>query len=702
MKRTSSWLAVVLGLGAAAPRGAPPAAPTFQELMDPARFPDPQRGMVVESAARTPTGIRVVTSGAEITLDPRSGEIRFGQRIGRRRELAVLRTGQPWEGVELTHTGAGFARIVVARPRLTVRINGDSLFMLHARDRLTATVTRAIEPAWCGSSSVGHLLADEWGAFGLYASNRRSLARFDPYAETVATCPLPADSVLWLGVCPPKPYPWERSLSDTVVWHWSRQLGYPSDEILRSWKPHGNVVLLQSEVMLWKDWNLDFVPRAGAAEFARVRRTLHDLGMRFIVYTSPYYFLKGTSLENRAMNSFEDFKGWPPGTSTGENMGVFMPAVRRVMAEHKPDGLYFDGQYISNPAALYALARGSRDVVGEDGILEWHSTTALAGGMCYLPQADAYVDFILRGEGRKSLYDNFDYLRFFVSGYNISNSIGVLCNNGATGITSEMVRNVLRANGRFHVLVSWLQRPDFMRVVNQEYKAALTPGLRTRVDREVDARQARVARRAKARRREQLALGQAPSRGKPFREITFDRLPDGKQVVSELNPSPFAVVAGRLRIRARAHTYAYLSVPLGARVSGFAIKLRHGTDGGMSWGPGAALRWAGGQLVRLGTRGDRMLQADILGRQYHGYSFDPNEWTWLRVRWLETIGVVEHSTDGVAFEPLWTFEHGGVLNDKTVELLVGKVPYDGQPEDHSVPGETGECEIDSVRIYGMP
>jgi len=79
--------------------------------------------------------------------------------------------------------------------------------------------------------------------------------------------------------------------------------------------------------MAWKDWNLDFVPRLGVEEFARVRRTLHEMGMRFIVYTSPFYFLKGTALEPQAINSFENFTDWPPGSSSGENMELFMAAI---------------------------------------------------------------------------------------------------------------------------------------------------------------------------------------------------------------------------------------------------------------------------------------------------------------------------------------------------------------------------------------
>ena len=681
-------------------QAAPPAAPTFQELMDPSMFPGPQGGMRVETAVRVDRVIRIVTTGAEIVVDPRAGQVRFGQRIGHERPLASLQAGANWVDVRLTHTGPGFARITVGQPRLTIRVNGDSLFMLHAHEPLKAAVRREIEPAWVGSSNVGHLLADEWGAFGLYPSAPESIERFDPYDEEVAGCQLPADAVLWLGLCPPKPYPWEKSLRDNVVWHWSRELGYPPDDTLRSWQPHGNIVLLQAEVMLWKNWNLDFVPRLGAAEFARVRKTLHELGMRFIVYTSPYYFLRGTALEPRALNSFEDFKGWPPGTPTGENMGLFMPAIRRVMEQHKPDGLYFDGQYIGNPAALYALARQSRQLVGEEGILEWHSTGALVGGKCYLPQADAYVDFILRGEGRESMYRDADYLRFFVSGYNISNSIGVLCNNNAGGITSELARDVLAVNGRFHTLASWTGRPDFMKVVTEEYRPRLTMELRASVDRGVDVRQALVAGKAAARRAQREALKRPPSWGKPLRAVTFERLPEAEALVSEANPAAFETADGRLRIRGHGHTHAYLKVPLKARVSGMVVKLRHGSDRGMSWGPAAAIRWADGGLVRVGTRADAKLQADILGRQYHGHSFDTAAWTWLRVRWLDSLGVVEHSTDGISFTPLWTFEHGPILHGKTAELLVGKVPYDGRPKDHAVLGEAGESHIEWVRVYG--
>ncbi|HQE82537.1 MAG TPA: hypothetical protein PLM14_06015 [Candidatus Hydrogenedentes bacterium] len=676
-----------------------PAAPTFQELMDPALFPEPQRGMEVISGTARGGDVEAVTTGAIFMVQAQSGDIVCRQRIGHEREVAVVHLGRPLEGARVTHSGPGFVRIVAENPQLVIRINGDSLLMLHTAGPLEAAIERKIPAGWHASYENNHLIADEWGAFGLYCSDITVKDGFDPYPATVATYPLPPDAVLWLGVCPPKPYPWERSFKDQVVWHWSNETGYPPDDALRAWKEYGNIVLLQSEVMLWKDWNLDFEPRHGSEEFARVRKTLHDQGMRFIVYTSPYYFLKGTPIEPAAFNSFENFKDWPPGWATGENMELFMAAITRVMTGHKPDGLYFDGQYIQNPAALYALARRTRSLIGEDGILEWHSTAALGSGHCYLPQADAYVDFILRGEGCANAYGDFEYLRYFVSGYNINNCIGVLCNNGPVGVNPELVRNVLRANGRFHVIASWLDKPELVKVLKDEYFPRLNPRLQSEVDAVMAERQDSVGARTAALLAEQEALREPPEWGEPVLSIEFDAMPEAETVVSPANPSALSIENGALTISAHGNTYAFLKLPLAATVRGFIVKVRQGTDGGQSWGPGAMLVWPNGGGIRAGTRSDGTLQSDVYGQQTHGGEYDTGKWVWLRARWLDRRGVIDRSDNGQDWQRLWTFEHGGAASGETASLLVGKVPYNGEAADYGEPGSEGQCEIDFVRVY---
>lgn len=690
-------LAVLLAFGAGA-ASALDGAPAFQELMAPGMFPKPQRGLVVRRVEREEDGITVHTTGAAIHISPAEGKLVFEQRILRERALAVLSLGQPLRDVRVTHANRGFARITAAEPSLVIRVNGDSLFMLHVHTPLEAAIQRKIAPAWHASFQNNHLLADEWGAFGLYCSEDDLDDHFDPFAEEAARYPLPADAVLWVGVCPPKPYDWERSLNEHVVWHWSRDTGYPEDDTLRLFREHGDVALLQSEVMLWKNWNLDFEPRHGGVEFSRVRKTLHSLGMRFIVYTSPYYFLRGTALESRAMNSFKDFNGWPPGTPTGGNMGLFLDAVRRVMREHKPDGLYFDGQYMENPAALYALARSAREIVGEQGILEWHSTHALGRDLCYLPQADAYVDYILRGEGRQKRYQDRDYLRFFVSGYGINNCIGVLCNNGRAGINAEMAGNVLDVNARFHTLAGWLHNPDAMRVVTRDYRAHLNPALRARVHQALEKHQERVAARVAAARKERAALAMPLDPAALAERAVPVGSGDLKLHVSPVNAAGPVIGDGDLQVRAHAHTYSYIEAPLDGEVGAFSFCVNIDSGQGMSWGPAVALKWPGGACLRAGVRSDGQFQTDILGEQRCGGHY-AGGWVWLRVRWRDTMGVVEYSTDGKDYERLWLFEHGGALNSAPAAMLAGKVPYNCLPQDHSEPGPVGECALGGFGLF---
>lgn len=480
------------------------AAPTFQELMNPDWLPDPQCGMLVESVVRQGPLIRIITTGAEIAVTLTTGDVTFTQRIGHPRPVASLKLDQPLQGVQIVQSTPGLAFITCEHPRLAIRINGDSLFMLHAHEPLRATVGSAITPAWNASYGANHLLVDEWGGFALYSSRLEQDDRYDPSGPTVAAYPLAADDVLWVGVCPPKPYDWDRSLIDNVVVYGSGTLAYPPEEMLRTFQTQGNIVCLTSEVMLWKDWNLDFVPRLGPKEFARVRDTVHQLGMKLMVYASPYYFFTGTPLVSTAMNEYPDFKTkfFPnPGCKSGENMGLFMQAIRKLVHDHQPDGLYFDGQYADSAAALYALARETRALLGEQGILEWHSTFELGlEGDCYVPHADAYVDFNFRGEGAKDRYQDYDYLRFFVSGYNIHNSIGVICNNYEVGVSPELAREVLRVNARFHTYEGWMNNwkglfPGTMEALENDYRPRLTPALRAEVDERVDARQAAVSKK---------------------------------------------------------------------------------------------------------------------------------------------------------------------------------------------------------------
>jgi hypothetical protein len=491
------------------------------------------------------------------------------------------------------------------------------------------------------------------------------------------------------------------------------ETGYPTDADIEAWQPHGNILLQQAEVMLWKDWSLRFVPRSGIEEFQRVNRTCERLGMRNIVYTSPFYFLTGTGLEAQAMNSFENFAqtGFSPGDPRGLNWPIFLAEISRVMGEYQPDGLYFDGIY-GNIVRTYLISRKAREVVGDRGLLEYHATGSPPGGGCYLPQIDTYFNFMLRGEGCPDQYADSDYLRYFVSTYNISNSIGVLCNNNDYRLDEEFIGTLLDNNIRFHFIAGWLH--DYRKdVLARHYWPALNGGLRQRVEAAAPARQARFV----ALRRElQSAIEATATNQRALWRADFSQptlaaglptpvpaqgqesaLPNGwTAFLSPRSEASLRVADGQLVISARAHTVATLQRDLPAEATAVECRILADGDFGMSWGPGLCV--AGGEArARVGLRSDGCLQTDRPGDQQLHEGYPANSWYWLRLRFAKPIVVFEASRDGKTWDCLRAERMVALTGPR--RLLIGKVPYDGGRKEHSEPGGMGTVRVADVTVY---
>ena len=102
----------------------------------------------------------------------------------------------------------------------------------------------------------------------------------------------------------------------------------------------------------------------------------------------------------------------------------FLQRVKDAIETYEFDGVYYDG--ISQDIIYaYQIMRGTRDIVG-DGLIYFHCTgSPMRSRNMYCPFIDTYADYILRAEGTKDFTDR--YLRYVVSGHNISNSIGYIC-----------------------------------------------------------------------------------------------------------------------------------------------------------------------------------------------------------------------------------------------------------------------------------
>ena len=504
-----------------------------------------------------------------------------------------------------------------------------------------------------------------------------------------------------------------------MVWHHSGSTGYPADADIEEWSKYSNILLQQAEVMLWKDWKVRFVPRNGIEEFERVNKACEDFGMRNFVYTSPYFFLTGTGKEDNAMNSFDNFTGYGPGDGRGLNWPIFLDEIKIVMQRYKPDGLYFDGIY-HNVVRTYLIARKAREVVGDEGILEYHATTSPPGAGVYVPQIDAYFNFILRGENRQHLYQSDDYLRYFISTHNISNSIGVLCNNNNYTLDEALINTLLDSNIRLHLIPSWLSdyRKDAMEKL---YWPALDDSLRERVAGACERRQETgraswdewwetmtaepgdlelVFEETFDQPQFSAAAPSAPPNAKaqtqPAVDPVYLKLPNGwRAYFSPNSAGSLQADNGVLKITGRANTCACIERALPNSVVAVQAKLRCLPNGGASWGPGLLLR-IGGRHYRLNARSDDRIAIDRQTGQVPLDGFHHSIWYWVRLRLVGSYIRYEVSRDGEQWQPTWAepIDPGGEKS-----LLVGKIADGNRKQEHNYLGHIGLSYIDDIRVF---
>jgi len=466
-----------------------------EQLLSSSDLAKAQFGMAVESARSSSDGISIRTTGADFVFERAQGLLKVGQRLAKERSVVTVAFPAGFlDGLKVEGSESGSVLLSAGQGNLKLRINGDSLLMLQCVEPMALTCSIAFQPEVLRQFRGNVMFMDEYGVFGGYPATGP-----EPVAVVTGNSSiryeLAAGQILWISVGPPRPYRWEQSIRDRVVWHHDRILsgylketGYPADSEIEAWSRIGNLLLQQSEVMLWKDWSLRFIPRDGVAEFERVVQTCRRFGMRNYVYTSPFYFLTGTGLEDKAMNTFDNFKGFSPGDGRGLNWPLFVEEIRRVMREYRPGGLYFDGIY-NNIVRTYIVSRKAREAVGDDGILEFHATMgegpcecAPPGGGMFLPQIDTYFDFVLRGEGEHDRYKKHEFLRYTVSTYNLSNSIGVLCDNYDYKLDTPFVEQLLHYNIRIHGK-SWAN-DEQQRLMREYYFPRLNGSLQSRVEKE--------------------------------------------------------------------------------------------------------------------------------------------------------------------------------------------------------------------------
>ena len=126
-------------------------------------------------------------------------------------------------------------------------------------------------------------------------------------------------------------------------------------------------------------------------------------------------------------------------------------------------------------------------------VLSWTAradadSSAFLTAAVYCPFVYAYTDFILSGEAGRFGLELDDFLRYTVSQYQISNSVGMWCYYGSMGEEgwnnavpgSEHIRAALRNHVRFwRAQGMWEEFPEELERFDREYFSALAEAKKT-------------------------------------------------------------------------------------------------------------------------------------------------------------------------------------------------------------------------------
>ena len=537
---------------------------TARDLLSPVMFPDASFGMAVETAEDGAVP-QVTTTGGVFRIRKELDEIECDQRIPAPRHVATLKlpTGS-LRGIKLVHHSSGAA--VFEGEGTTLRINGDSTLMVAPGQHGDIRAELSFPPDCHFGAGGNHNFFDPNGGISFFDNGNSP----DPLVELEST-PITitwgwrAGSVFWSVVSPPKPFDWDASFQHYAGQGSSHlQYVYPSDGEIESASKQARILFLHSEMLLWKAWQTNLTPR-DPEKLAHVIKTAHHRGMKVIVYTTPVWFLKNTPREHeQQIDPTPGPMGTVPHWGKPDNADLFFQQISRVFKEMALDGFYFDGIYGTpeHLAASYHLTRATRELVGDHGILIYHGTgdtPSIGGSRTYCPSLNAYYNYILRGEGEEKRADP-EYVRYFLSSYNLSNSVCLSLYKTDEIPSAEQIDLTLRANARYPMPLGLLVGDSPERMHFQEhYFSRLTPSLQGEIAGDLGRRTG--------------ALERKLTRARPLRR----RLAEERELGKRLKPEDF--VAPNMPLRGG---YWRFEEPYGLRVFDSSVPQISGIfDGGV-------------------------------------------------------------------------------------------------------------------------
>ncbi|MHB9034481.1 MAG: hypothetical protein ACYC6L_15725 [Anaerolineae bacterium] len=427
--------------------------------------------MNIDSVYETPERTIVMTTGARYEFDKSSkrGEVSCYQRLNRERPVARITFGHAFRTLTVEHhdnESVVLNQIVQSTWYTKLVIRADGVLEIYSMPRLDLQFAGSFTP-YVGQRDGSVLLLDETGGIGVYPSTRFNQRDATGLTSREWRLHYEGDMFcrMYVSVLPPRPYDWERSYKNRIA-HWGVNppwtFGhFPSDEMITKAAEYADILVLHDQIWLGKLTRQGIEPQteeeltedAAYCSYAytavdpqaltHVVQLAHQLGMKVLPYFSPTFSMSSGS--------------------------EFLEMVERTLSQYGFDGVYFDGVTFDLYQA-YELIRSARKMLGER-ILYIHTTwEPLMSRSVYCPFIDTYADFVLRGE-HPADFDDEDYLHYVLSGYNTSNSVGLVCHcYYPASFVQRIITKTMTFNGRFYLA---LPETENEQVLKDDYLPAL-------------------------------------------------------------------------------------------------------------------------------------------------------------------------------------------------------------------------------------
>jgi hypothetical protein len=422
--------------------------------------------MKIEEVTEDRDEVKVTTTGAVYIFQKTSlGEILCHQRLGQERLVSKLTLNTSLCDLTVDWKDDASCFLSALSKFGMMRVNADSLLTLSPWSLLKVTCQGDWVPEYSAVEKNNFIFIDEKGGTGVYPIQTSSVRLESPELGLnfstegwQAFISLQGEQRLLVSVFPPRPFDLKKSFNDRIVHHFFRTSTkpwgfYPKNREIEEYSRYGNILVLQiwqkgkltrtgmgiqsrdeyARDAVWSNFHHEALDDI---ELKRVIEKAHQEEMKVLPYLSGVYY---------------------PGEPQ-----EFVSETVSLMGKYGFDGALFDG--ISNHILRgYTIIRGLRKALGKK-ILYVHVPSPIIGDhkryYVFCPFIDTYADYIVRAEhvANRGASPGLDskYIRYTISGYNVSNSIGFFANyDYPPELTRTLIPQVLKAKARLSYWVQW-------------------------------------------------------------------------------------------------------------------------------------------------------------------------------------------------------------------------------------------------------